>query len=84
MTCLNFGEEEKVHPCNECLLWAWVPEQYRNRQTPCHFIPLSERGETIQSLEDAADRDRAEELLAQWLDTTIQQLEERVAKETKS
>ncbi|MGC2323502.1 MAG: hypothetical protein WA463_12815, partial [Terriglobales bacterium] len=25
ITCLNFGEPERVHPCSECLLIDFVP-----------------------------------------------------------
>ncbi len=84
VTCLNFGEEEKVHPCDECLLWEWVPEGHRQEEIPCHFIPLNEKGETIQTLEAADDRDRAEEMLLVWLDLTIQRLEEQLAKGVKA
>ncbi len=80
VTCLNFGEEEKIHPCQECVLWEWVPVDHRKDEIPCHFIPLNAKGETIHTLEEADDRDRAEELLAVWLDVTIQRLEEQAAK----
>jgi len=84
VTCLNFGEEDKVHPCNECLLWEWVPEERRREEIPCHFIPLNEKGETIHTLEEADDRGRAEEMLRVWLDLTIQRLEEQVARGVKA
>jgi hypothetical protein len=81
LTCLNFDEVVKKHPCSECLLWDWVPEEHRDDDIPCHSIPLNDQGDSIASLEDVAARDRAEQILLQWLDTTIAYLEERLAKE---
>jgi hypothetical protein len=81
LTCLNFDEVVKKHPCSECLLWDWVPEEHRDDDIPCHAIPLNDQGDSIATLEDAAARERAEQILLQWLDTTIAYLEERLAKE---
>jgi len=78
VTCLNFGEEVRKHPCSECLLWEWVPEAARNEDIPCHHIPLNEKGDSIASLEETADRDYAEQALLEWLDTTILKLEDRL------
>ena len=84
LTCLNFDEVVKKHPCNECLLWDWVPEEHRDDDIPCHAIPLNARGDSIASLEDAAERGRAEQVLLEWLDTTIARLEEKLAREQGS
>jgi hypothetical protein len=81
ITCLNFGEEVKKHPCEECILWDWVPEDRRDADIPCHFIPLNEHGETIASLEFREDRDRAEEALLAWLNREIAKLEEKLKQE---
>jgi len=79
VTCLNFDEPVKQHPCNECVLWEWVPENCRDEDIPCHFIPLNERGENIASfLEDARDRDDAEAALLEWLNSTIAKLEAKL------
>jgi hypothetical protein len=84
VTCLNFGEEVKRHPCNECLLWEWVPEGHRDADIPCHFIPLNERGESIESLLDSDQRGEAEQSLLRWLDSTIAALEGKRAKQESS
>lgn len=81
VTCLNFGETVKKHPCNECLLWEWVPETNRDEDIPCHAIPLTNEGETIRSLEEAGNREKAEEALLGWLDATIQRLEEKLRRD---
>jgi hypothetical protein len=82
ITCLNVGEQVKRHPCNECLLYEWVPEQHKQEDIPCHFIPLNERGESIASLEDRGAREEAEKALLTWLNATIQRLEEKLAAQT--
>jgi hypothetical protein len=63
------------------MLWEWVPESHREEYIPCHFIPLNERGESIASLEASGNREKAEEALLNWLNSTIQKLEEKFAKE---
>ena len=81
VTCLNFGEAVRKHPCNECLLWEWVPEASREQGIPCHHIPLTDRGETISTLETEDNRDKAEESLLGWLDRTIAELESKLAQQ---
>jgi len=81
ITCLNVSEEVKKHPCNECLLWEWVPEDHKDEDIPCHFIPLNEQGKSIADLEEAGKREEAEQALLVWLDSTIQKLEERLEKQ---
>jgi hypothetical protein len=78
VTCLNFGETVKKHPCTECLLWEWVPSAHKDEDIPCHFIPLNQQGESIASLEERDDREKAEEALLDWLNTTIERLEEKI------
>jgi hypothetical protein len=80
ITCLNVTEQVKKHPCNECLLWDWVPEEHKDEDIPCQFIPLDEQGNSIAELEEAGKREEAEQALLVWLDSTIQRLEEKVAK----
>jgi hypothetical protein len=81
VTCLNFGETVKKRPCNECLLWEWVPEACRHEDIPCHFIPLNEDGDTVESLEEEGDREKAERALLGWLEKTIGRLEEQLRRE---
>ncbi len=81
ITCLHAGEILKSEPCDECVLWELVPPEHRNEEYPCHFIPLNERGDTIHSLEEAGDRDKAESALLEWLNSTIKRLEQRQAEQ---
>jgi hypothetical protein len=81
ITCLNVGEHVKKHPCSECLLWEWVPEDHQDEDIPCHFIPLTEQGRNIAEMEQSGDREEAELALAKWLDSTILQLELKLERE---
>ena len=81
ITCLNVTEQVKKHPCNECLLWEWVPEDHKDEDIPCQFIPLNEQGHSIAGLEEAGKREEAEQALLVWLDSTIQRLEEKLIKQ---
>ncbi len=78
LTCLNFDEPTLKHSCDECVLSEWVPAEHRKEDIPCHHIPLNEKGESIATLENAADRQRAEEALLEWLDTMISRLEQKL------
>ena len=84
VTCLNLDEVVKRHPCNECLLWEWVPEDHKDEDIPCQFIPLNEQGQSIAELEEAGKREEAEQALLVWLDSTIARLEEKLAKAVSS
>jgi hypothetical protein len=80
ITCLNAGETVRCHPCSDCLLWEFVPNEHLGEGIPCHHIPLNERGETIATLEEKGDRDYAEQALLAWLDRTILQLEDELSR----
>jgi len=81
VTCLNFGESIRKHPCSECLLWEWVPAERRDEDIPCHHIPLTQSGESIETLETEGNREKAEEALLSWLNKTIQELEAKAAEQ---
>ncbi len=80
LTCLNFGEPEKVHPCDECALYAFVPGEFRNEKIPCHHIPLNEHGDTVASVNQGYNQAAMEEALRHWLRKMIAQLEEEVGR----
>jgi hypothetical protein len=82
VTCLNYGETVKRLPCDECLLWEWVPEDHQHEDLPCHFIPLNEQGDSIASLEDAGDREEAEKALLGWLDSVLEHMEAELARQS--
>ena len=71
LTCLNFGDASRTHPCAECILMQYVPEFRKGEDVPCHHIPLDEAGRTISSL----DAIEADEVLKRWLRHEINRLE---------
>jgi len=75
LTCVNYALPEKSHPCSECHLIDFVPETKRSEQVPCHFIPLTDSGETVEDLDAEGNQTKMEEALKQWMRRKIQQLE---------
>jgi hypothetical protein len=53
---------------------AFVPPEARADRVPCHHIPLSEAGETVEILENRGDQKRLEDALKDWLRTKITEL----------
>ena len=81
--CINFGDPSRAHPCSDCRLMDFVAPEHRAENIPCHFIPLTESGETVADLELKENQSRLEESLKQWLRKKISQIEaERAAKNT--
>jgi hypothetical protein len=71
LTCLNFGDPTRAHPCSECILMQYVPESRKSEDVPCHHIPLDRDSRTVSTL-DAND---AEGALKLWLHQEIARLE---------
>jgi len=76
ISCINFNEPDRLHPCNECLLTDFVPGDSRSESVPCHHIPLNGEGETVDTLERQGTQMELEEAVKDWLRTTIQRLEQ--------
>ena len=83
-TCLNFGDPDRSHPCDECLLSALVPREYLGENLPCHFIPLNAEGETVHYLERNEAPAALQEKLKDWLRRMIAVLEAARANEAKA
>ncbi len=83
LTCLNYGDPNRPHPCNECLLYAFVPERSRNETVPCHHIPLNDQGDTLESVDRGYNQSEIEEKLRNWLRATIARLEAQQKREQK-
>jgi len=75
ITCLNFDEPQRVHPCSECLLIDFVPPQERDAQVPCHHIPLNPNGETVDAVNRYDNQQELEEKVKAWLRATIKRIE---------
>ena len=83
LSCINFGDPFRTRPCDECRLIDFVADEHRAEEIPCHFIPLTESGETVEDLELKDNQSQLEESLKQWLRKKIAELEaERAANNT--
>lgn len=75
LSCINFNDPERPHPCNECLFHEMVPETLRDEDVPCHHIPLNAAGETIETMERQATQIELEEAVKTWLREKIASIE---------
>lgn len=75
LTCINFGSSDRSRTCRDCHLFEFVEPEHRSEDTPCHFIPLTDRGETIAGLERATSLTRLKRRVKDWLRWKIRQLE---------
>jgi len=75
LTCLNFGDPNHSHPCEECLLMEFVPPAFRQDNVPCHHIPLTPKGKTVAEMEFRSQDDLEDEVKI-WLRTNISRIEE--------
>ncbi|HSB12027.1 MAG TPA: hypothetical protein VLM38_21250 [Blastocatellia bacterium] len=74
-SCLNFADPERIHPCEECLLIDFVPPEARLESVPCHHIPVTAEGKTIDELEWNENQAAMEETMKSWLRSAIAKLE---------
>jgi hypothetical protein len=75
LSCLNFNDPKRPHPCNECLLYDFVPPQNRADNVPCHHIPLNESGQTLETMDRGKNQQQLEEEVINWLRSTIARIE---------
>jgi|SRR5271157_278812 len=74
-TCINFADRSRRQPCANCSLIEFVPENHRAKQFPCRHIPLTPRGETVNSFYEWGTEEELESALRDWLLETIKELE---------
>lgn len=79
-TCMNADPTQPARPCSECVLIQLVPRDLHDKKIACRYIPLNERGETIDSFYRSGTRTELEEALRRWLRSTISRLEMAQAK----
>jgi hypothetical protein len=53
----------------------FVPEENRELNSPCRFIPLNEKGQTVDYFYRCGTQPELEEALAGWLRREIRRLE---------
>jgi hypothetical protein len=74
-SCPNFGAATKIHPCAECFLIDFVPSEKRAEAVPCHYIPLNDRGDTVDGLAASGDEFEVQGALGGWLRKAIAAME---------
>jgi hypothetical protein len=79
-TCPNLGDPARPHPCSECLLMKFVPDESQEQTFPCRFIPLNEAGQTVDYFYRCGTQLEMEEALAAWLRNQITGIEQQLAK----
>jgi len=78
LSCINYSDPDRVHPCNECHLLGFVSPAHRTQEVPCHFIPLNTDGDTIENLEQQDNQAKLEREVKGWLCARIKEIEERI------
>ncbi len=76
LTCINYGYPYRAHPCSACHLLDFVSPEHQSEEVPCHFIPLNDAGETIESLELQDNEAKLERKVKDWLHARIREIEE--------
>ena len=77
--CPNYANKGPHIPCEECVLMRLVPQNRRNEKVPCRFIPLNEKGDTVDSLYRCGTQQELETALTEWLRKTIHRMESKAA-----
>jgi hypothetical protein len=83
LSCINFNDSERPHPCDECLLTDFVPAEGQTEGVPCHHIPLNRDGETVDTMERQCNQLELEEAVKNWLKDTIQRIEKERAQKAR-
>jgi hypothetical protein len=76
LTCLNFDDQSRPHPCSECLLMRFVPAELRDHKLPCRLIPLDAPGRTLDHLYRYGTQAELEAVSTQWVRNKIKEIEE--------
>ncbi len=76
LTCMNFDSKENPGPCSDCVLMHLVPPEQRSEEIPCRHIPFNVFGESLAALYQSSTQGEIEETVGDWLQATIQRLEE--------
>lgn len=76
-TCPNFNDTTHSVACKDCSLMQLVPLRHHYRAVPCRYIPLTEAGETLDTLYRWGTMDDLNLIFRRWLVQTIAHLESR-------
>ena len=75
-SCLNFNDPARPLPCGECPLMEFVPAESREESAPCRFIPINEKGQTIDYFYRCGTQREMEEAPGRWLRERISEIEQ--------
>lgn len=75
LSCLNYADPYRPHPCSNCHLIDFVPSEARDETVPCHHIPLNNAGETVETLDCADNQQNMEKTVKRWLQAKINEIE---------
>lgn len=73
--CINSGDPARNHPCDECLLMELVPTARRAEKVPCHHIPVTHDGKTLEDLARSKTQEEIAIEIKDWLRRMITTLE---------
>jgi len=79
--CLNFSRPFPRVPCGECPLIQFVPENLKQKEAPCRFIPMDNEGQTLDSLYRSATKEETLAVVRRWLKEQIADLEGQIRME---
>lgn len=66
-TCIHPAGSDRPNACQNCPLIAFVPKARRSAPVPCHHIPLTKEGFTVDSLGRWGTQEELENALRGWL-----------------
>jgi hypothetical protein len=75
LSCLNYSDPYRSHPCSECRLLAFVEPEHRSQIVPCHHITLDKAGHTVEDVEAEDNEAKLERLVKDWLRARIHEIE---------
>jgi len=78
-TCVNPAGSGRPEACKNCLLMPFVPVAMRRAPVPCHHIPLTTDGLTVDNLQRWGTQQELEDALRSWLTRNIAQLKRALA-----
>lgn len=78
-SCPNYSDRSRPHLCTDCWLMQFVVPDLREEQVPCRFVQLTPEGVTIDSLYRYGSTAETEDLLSEWLQQRIREIEAELA-----
>ncbi|HJW98918.1 MAG TPA: hypothetical protein VJ453_02100 [Terriglobales bacterium] len=73
-SCIHPAGSGRPKACKDCSLVGFVPKPRLSAPVPCHHIPLTKEGFTVDSLSRWGTHEELESALRSWLKEKIQAL----------